>query len=173
MVLTRQEREYLAEKRKLTAALLMRERPYAYAEGGAAKGVIPEVVRQVARDLGVEIDILPAESPSEAARLLRLGQADFVADAICDFSWAEGMGMAPTQSYLQLDYVMVHRKGIPPGDNPRVACCETLLHTKNYIDPKYPADRRVYADSIEECFRLVNEGKTTSDEVLRVIYEDI
>lgn len=100
LILNRQEKEYLAKKKKLTTAILVQEKPYAYMVKGELHGVIPNLIKQIAADLKIEIEILETSSPAEAESLIKQGKIDFVADAVCDFSWAEKLNMAPTQSYL-------------------------------------------------------------------------
>ncbi len=159
LILNRAEREYLQEKQKLRTVIFNEHHPYAFFEDGKMQGVIPEILTQISEDLGVEIEIVHPDSRDEAERLIRSGQVDFVADAICDFSWAHGHNMRPTQFYLDLEYVPVARKGERIRDTSRVACVEELLYTKNYIEPLFSAERRLYVSSLEEGFRAVSEGK--------------
>lgn len=159
LILNRQEREYLAEKKKLVAAVFIKEKPYAYHEGGELKGVIPDVVAQIADDLGIEIELLETKSAAETTQMIKTGKVDFVADAVCDFSWAASLNMVPTQSYLQLDYVTVKRRGVTPDASSRVACDESLLYTHTFIMPRYPEEQLVYANNIRECFRFVSDGR--------------
>ena len=159
LVLTRQEREYLEQKKKLRAAIMMPDKPYAYMAGEVWEGVIPGAVAQMSEDLGIEIEILPTQSREESAQLIKSGQVDFVADAVCDFSWAKEFNMIPTQSYLHLEYVPVKREGTFLDDTSRVACVEDFLYTKVYIAPRYDKEHRVTLDNMEECFRAVSEGR--------------
>lgn len=159
LVLTKQERDFLQEKKRLRGAILMPEKPYAYRDGDKWEGVIPGVVEEIARDLGVEIELVPTNDTVETEQLIRSGQVDFIADAICDFSWAKDYNMIPTQSYLHLEYVPVKRQDVVLNDYSRVACVEQLLYTKTFISPRFDADHRVYTDSMSECFRAVSDGR--------------
>ena len=161
LILSPQEREYLAGKKKLTTAIFMREPPYIYWEDDEAKGVIPEILRQISKDLGVEIEIIPTESSAEAMRLIQMGKIDFLGDVICDFSWAGEQNVVPTQSYLQIDFVPVHRRNAILDDNATVACVPTHQYTASFIAPRYPEKRCLNFEDIEECFRAVGEGRAT------------
>lgn len=161
LVLTRPEKTYLAEKKKLTTAIFMRGKPYIYWEGGEARGVLPEIIRQISKDLDVEIEILPTESSAEAVKLLQRGKIDFLADIICDFSWAEERSAVPTQTYLQMDFVAVRHRGHIPSNADVVACVADHHYTASYIEPRYPEERRLLCADIQECFRAVSEGKAT------------
>ena len=160
LILNRQEKEYLQQKQKLKTAILVKEKPYAYTDGkGELHGVIPRIIQQIASDLNIEIEIVDTKSPAEAAQLIKTGQLDFVADAVCDFSWASDLNMSPTQSYLQLEYVAVTRRNVDEEDSLIVACDKSLLYTQNFIFPRFDEQHRVYADNLRECFKLLSEGE--------------
>ena len=158
LILNKQEKDFLSEKGKLTTAILMKDKPYAYHENGELHGVIPAVVKQISEDLNVEIEIIETETPADASNLIQRGAIDFIADAVCDFSWAKTLNMAPTQSYLSLDYVAVTRRGEEIKKNSVVACVPDLLYTKTFIYPRYAESDRFYCKSLEECFSAVSDG---------------
>ena len=160
LILNHQEKEYLVQKKVLKTAIFLKNKPYAY-KGADNKihGVIPRLIQQISDDLNIEIEIIDTTSPEETKQLIKNGQIDFVADCICDFSWANDMNMVPTQAYLQLDYVPVTRRGNNVEDNFKiVACAPDLLYTKNFIFPTYPSENRIYAENLQDCFKIVNEG---------------
>lgn len=159
LVLTKQEREYLATKERLLAVILLPERPYAYRVGDTWEGVIPGVIEEISQDLGIKIDIVPTKDTVEARQLIKSGQVDLVADAFCDFSWAKDYNMIPTQSYLHLEYVPVKRQDAVLNDYSRVACVEQLLYTDTFIARRYDKEHCVYVSDIRECFRAVNDGR--------------
>ena len=159
LILNRQEREYLQERDKLRAVVFNMRKPYAFLEDGVMKGVIPEIMAQISEDLGIEIELVPTESLEEAEKFIRTGQVDFVADAVCDFSWANEHNIRPTQFYQEFKYVPVTRKGEPLRDASRVACVKDLLFTKSHIEPRFPEEQRVYVSSVEECFQAVSDGR--------------
>ncbi|MBR6012850.1 MAG: EAL domain-containing protein [Selenomonadaceae bacterium] len=159
LILTRQERDYLAQKKKLRTAILMFEKPYAYKINGELHGIIPNLIKKIADDLKIEIEIVETNSSVENENLIKQGKIDFAADVICDFSWAEKLGMAPTQSYLNLDYVSVTRRGSELNSSPVVACAPDLLYTRNFVFPLYPEEKRLYFENLEECFKAVSEGR--------------
>ncbi len=159
LILTSPEKEYLKQKKKLKTAIMMYEKPYAYYEGGELRGVIPYILREISRELNIKIEIAETKSPEEALQLIRGGTIDFVADIVCDFSWAENYNMAPTQSFLNLDYVPVSRTDASPNNAGIVACAEDLLYTPNFIFPRYPEERRLLLSDLRECFLAVSEGR--------------
>ncbi len=158
LILNRQEKEYLAEKKKLKTAILMHEKPYSYWENGKIQGVIPRIINQISNDLNIEIEIVETHTPQEAANLIRQGKVDFIADAVCDFSWAEKLNMLPTQSYLKLEYVPVMRRDNSIDDALIVACVSNLLYTQTYVFPRYAEENRLYLPTLKDCFLAVSDG---------------
>lgn len=159
LILSKLDKDYLAKKKKLTTAILSQNKPYAYVENGEFYGIIPGLINAISKDLNVDIEIIKVFDTKEAENLIRTGRIDFVADAICDFSWAKDLNMAPTQSYLPLEYIPITRRGSHTDNNSVVACVANLLHTKNFIFKLYPEDKRYYCSSMQECFEAVSDGR--------------
>ena len=158
LILNRPEKEYLKQKKKLKTAILMHEKPYAYYENGKLKGVIPRVIKQISEDLNIEIEITETHTPAETSQLIQNGTVDFIADSVCDFSWAGNLNMAPTQSYLQLEYVPVTRRN-SENKSGVVACAGDLLYTKTFVFSRYPEDKRLIFSNLRECFKAVSDGQ--------------
>lgn len=160
LVLNPEERAYLKAKGKMAVAVLMHQKPYLYKDGeGVWQGVIPAVLRQIARDTGVEIEILEAESLEEVRRMVRRGSVDFVADVPCDFSWLRDLGLAPTQPYMDVHYVQVWRQGANHLQHPRVAAVQDSFHTKEFVELTYKEEQITYYSTMEECLKAVSDGK--------------
>lgn len=162
LILSRNEKNFLAEKKKLRAAIFMYKQPYAYKDkSGNLVGVVPEIIKKIGDDLNLEIEIVETKSLSETRALIQKGEIDFVADAVCDFSWAEEFSMNPTQPYLMLDYIPVTRADYfeSPSANPTVAVCKSMLYTADYVEPNYPKENILYLSTFEETLQAVNNGQ--------------
>ena len=151
LILTRQEKEYLSQKKKLKTAITHKN--------SELLGMAPILINQISKDLNIEIEIVETKTPEEAYHLIQTGQIDFIADAVCDFSWAEKFNMKPTQAYLLLEYVAVIRGDINIDDAKIVACDRNRLYTKKFVFPRFPESHRIYTNDLLECFQLLNEGK--------------
>ena len=159
LMLNKQEKDYLAQKKKLTAAILMKDKPYVYEVNGKLRGVIPRLIQQISEDLDIEIEIMDTKTPIETAQLMQSGKIDFIADVVCNFSWAKDINMAPTQSYLQMEYVLVSRRGNEITDKSIIACDSDLIYAQSYIMSNYSNDRRLFFKDMKECFQAVSDGK--------------
>ena len=159
LILSRDERLFLQEKKKLTAVIFVWQRPLAYMENGQIRGVYADIVKRIESDLGVKIEILNISSTKEATDALRMGRADFAVDTVCDFSWTNSLNLNPTQTYMSLEYIMVKRRGETMSANSKIAACPSWLFTHNFVERRYPPERIVYCDTIEECFAAVSGGR--------------
>ena len=160
LVLGLHEREYLKKKDVLRAGIFTMIKPYAYRdEEGNLVGVYPDIIKKISIDLNTKIEIVETKTVEELHDLLKRGEIDFVADAICDYGQT-GTFAKPTRSYLKYDYVPVTRPDYfeDPSSAPIVACVPDWFVTKTFIEPKYPRLKRVYVSSLEEGIRAVNSG---------------
>ena len=162
LILSKTEKDYLAERKKLRTAIFLHQQPYAYYNANNELiGVVPDLLNKIAQDLNIEIEIVPTETISEAGELIQKGEIDFIADAVCDPSWAKNFHMKPTQSYLSMDYVPVTREGDLEKDNSgfTVACIDDMFHTEAFIYDMFPEDRRFAVASPEAALVAVAEGR--------------
>ena len=160
LILTRQEREYLQERKKLKAAVAIHQKPYTYFEDGEAKGAMPEIVGRIASDLGVEVEIVETKSITETRALIKAGEIDFVVDAVGDHSEGDQYNIRLTQPYFKLSYVPLKRSDDLHRDSQlKVACVPDFVYTKVYIEPRFPNEQRLYFPTVQECFKAVSDGR--------------
>ncbi len=160
LILSRSEKDYLAGREKLRAAIFMYRQPYAYYnEDNELVGVMPEIIRRISYDLGVEIEIVETKNLTETRELMEKGEIDFIVDAVCDYSWAQSFNMKPTQSFLSMEYIPVTRKNESLPATAKVACCRDMFYTRDFIEPLYPEDKRVYVDTLEDSILAVEDGR--------------
>ncbi len=162
LILSKSEKKFLAEHNKIRTAIFLYRQPYAYYNSnGELIGIVPDILKKVSEDLNIEIEIVPTNSIEEASDLIKKGEVDFIADSVCDYSWAEDFNMKPTQSYLSMDYVPVTREGDLEKNisTLRVACIDGMFHTEAFIYPLYSPDKRVSVLSPEAALVAVAEGR--------------
>lgn len=75
-------------------------------------GVAGDYAELLALTLGLQFEVVPADSPTELLRLAREGLVDLV--ALSDSRYAAGTGLAYSQPYLHLPEVFVIRQNQPP-----------------------------------------------------------
>ena len=169
LLLSRDERNFLAEKQKLRTAIFTYEQPYAYHDdSGKLVGVIPDIIERISKDLDVEIEIVETNSPKETRTLILNGEIDFVADTVCDFSWAEKYNISPTQNYFRRDYVPVMRANSKFSRQPIVACCEDRLYSLDFVEANFPKENVLYLPTFADTLKAVNDGRAD----MTYIYSD-
>ena len=171
LLLSRDEKNFLAEKQKLRTAIFVYQQPYAYRDGdGKLIGVIPDIIQRISEDLNMEIEIVETHSPDETLDLMVNGEIDFVADTVCDFSWAGKYNISPTQNYFRRDYVPVMRTNYRPDSSQQsiVACREGALYTADFVEPNFSKDNILYLPTFEATLKAVNDGKAD----ITYIYRD-
>ena len=159
LILTQKEKDYLQQKKTLKAVVSPGQKPYTYFENGEYKGIIAQLMKMLADDLGINLEIIETRSNAESYALIKEGKADVVLDFYSDFNWAERNNVTLTIPYLRLDYVEVVRRGSSEEKNPRVACVRSHFYTKAYVEKLHPKERCVYFDTVDECLAAVSHGQ--------------
>ena len=162
LTLSNMERNYLEDKGKLKTAIFLAHQPYAYRdENNQLVGFVPELIKKISQDLNIEIEIIERKTVPEIQEMLKRGELDFVADAVCDYSWAESFNAKPTNPYLELEYIPVTRRDYPlnfEDRNTKIACVKDAYHTAHFIELNFAETQRVYVASYEDALKAVNEG---------------
>lgn len=163
LLLTRSEKDFLAEKKKLRTAVLFYQKPRVYEDdNGNLTGLMIDIIHRISEDLNIEIEIVETKSYEEARNLIQNGEIDFITDAICDFSWAKEYNINPTQKFFEMDYVPVMRPNnhvSETSENIKVACVSGMFYTMNFIEMKFPKENIVYFPNFEECLKAVESGQ--------------
>ena len=158
LLLTPDEKEYLAAHPVISAAASPGQKPYTYFEDGEAKGVIAEIMHLMEKDLGVRFDVRETKTNSELTQLLSKGEIEVVADYYADHNWGHMHKAILTFPYLTINYVPVMGRGRDLPQNPIVACVKGHFYTHEYTEKKYPAEQLMYFDTVDECMDAVNRG---------------
>ena len=162
LLLSHDEKIFLDEKPKLRTAIFIYQKPYAYRDSkGNLVGVIPDIIKRISEDLKIKIEIVETNSPAETRDLIANGEIDFVADTVCDFSWAEKYNISPTQNYFRRDYVPLTRPNnyIDPSQKQIVACRKDMLYVSDFIETNFPEKNIIYMPTMADTLRAVNDGR--------------
>ncbi len=158
LLLTREEKEYLAAHPVISAAASPGQKPYTYFENGEAKGVIAEIMHLMETDLGIRFDVRETKTNGELMQLLTGGKIETVADYYADHNWGHMHNAILTFPYLNINYVPVMRRDRNMPQKPLVACVKSHFYTHEYVEKKFPVEQLVYFDTIDECMDAVNRG---------------
>ena len=170
LILSKAERDYLATRKKLKAAIFIYYQPFAYHdENGKLTGLFPELIHRISEDLGIEIEIVETHSMTETRDLIQSGGVDIVADAILDHSWGNKNNIKVTPSYLTYEYAAATREGyeLDVTKHPTVACVEKMLYTKNILLPQVQSNNVLFCKDWEECLQAVSDGRADVTYILK------
>ncbi len=159
LILTPDEKEYLASHPVISAVASPGQKPYTYFENGEAKGVIADIIHLMEKDLGVHFDIRETKTSGELMQLLTKGDIEAVTDYYADYNWGHLHNAFLTLPYLTINYVPVMRRDRDLPQKPIVACVKNQFNTHEYVEQKYPAEQLMYFDTTDECMDAVNRGK--------------
>ncbi|MBP5200320.1 MAG: EAL domain-containing protein [Schwartzia sp.] len=158
LILTPEEKDYLAKHPVISAVASPGQKPYTYFEDGEAKGVITEIIRLMEKDLGIRFDIHETENSGKLIHLLETGEIEVVADYYADYNWGHLHNAILTFPYLTINHVPVMRTNHDLPQNPTVACTKNHFYMHEFVERKYPPQQLVYFNTINECIEAVNRG---------------
>lgn len=127
LILTPDERAWLAAHPHIRAFASPSQPPYAYFENGEHKGVTQDILRRIEHDLGITFDITPTSTNEELFRRLDDGEADVMCDFFFDYNWAHEHHMMITNPYLVVTYVLVHRRNEDIPSSPDIAAVKSII----------------------------------------------
>ncbi len=158
LLLTPDEKEYLASHPVISAAASPGQKPYTYFEDNEAKGVIQEIIQCMEKDLGVRFEVRETQNSGELIQLLTGGEIEVVNDYYADHNWAHLHNAVLTFPYLTINYVPVMQREKVLPEKPVIACAKNHFYTHKYVEQTFPPEQLAYYDTIDECMEAVNCG---------------
>lgn len=145
------EREFIKNAGVVKVATWPDREPLSYFEKGECKGIVPDLMRLAASDLGLKIEFVETDTYAESCEIVQEGKADIMTNFMTDFDEAEELNVKLTSPYMNLEYCRVSKKGNLPEKQ------TIALPTDNVLVSRY-----VYENfSREQIF----EYETTSDAI--------
>ncbi len=150
--------ELSSEKTKLKVIASPDRSPYSHYDGGAMKGIVPDVFDAIAKNCGIDYEIIEPENRTQYKELIESGDVDIVLDAPADYTWAENNHYVLTDSYMTTTISRITRKNwdgsvqtvaVRPQLNEKSAYAIDLIFSKECIE---------YED-FDECIDAVRTGK--------------
>ncbi|MDO4204594.1 MAG: EAL domain-containing protein [Selenomonadaceae bacterium] len=155
---TAAELKFLKEHPVLRASAMTDQEPFSYMDGTDYKGVLADLLKIMADDMGVTIEMVPARGPEDTVDNISSGKADFVADLNTDITWARRLRMNITAPYMNVFYAQVARKGSKIPENPLVAAPRFHFFTQRFVEPRHRGGNVVYFDNVESTIDAVSNG---------------
>jgi signal transduction histidine kinase len=159
---TAAERKFIKHSQKkgtvYTAVINPDRNPYSYFVDGEARGILPDIFREIENRTGLKFKIINTESRADYFKYVNNGKADVQIDAVVDYYTAEQNGYRLTDYYLSTPISKITRKN-SKGRNKIVAVLKLSSGKKIYQQSIEEADRVVTFDTVKECAEAVAAGK--------------
>lgn len=157
LLLTPEEKEYLAQHRHFTAYASADQRPFSYFVDGQHRGIVHDILTQIEHDLGITIDVQQAPAEKDWMQEgFSLDDKDLYADVYQDFNYAHEEKLYLTLPYIHLNYVHVTRRGKKLPRTPIVAAVKNDGATRDYVQKNFPAESIQTYDTPAEALKAVD-----------------
>jgi len=92
--------DYKKSEEKLQVYFIPDSQPYCFIKDGEIVGIIPDIVRCLMDETGLDYEFVAADSPQDYKRIFEQGKADIFPAMVGTDSYAESMGYLMTDVYL-------------------------------------------------------------------------
>ena len=155
---TADELKFLKEHPVLRASAMTDQAPFSYMENGIHKGVLADLLKQMAEDMGITIEMVPSLGPEDTVASLASGKADFVADLNADITWVRRLKMNMTAPYMNVFFAQIARRGSTVPADPVVAAPRLHFFAQQFVGPLHRNGTVVYFENIDSTIDAVANG---------------
>ena len=159
--LTQNERAYLKSlpaDRVFTVLMDPDREPYSFFKDGAASGVIPEIMDEIAKRAGIAISYLKPETTEEYDQMLKDKDYDIVADAFFNYDQAEKFGFKMTGSYMTTTLTRIFQRNLL-SDPKTIAAVSGDYFSKADSSIQSAASSVLFYPTIRDCINAVSQGE--------------
>ena len=139
-----------ADKTVVKAAVNPDREPYSWFENGEAKGIIADILRSTADELGLECEIIETKTREEYEELIDSGTIDIKADIDCTFDTDCESEYKATQPYFTTTVSVLHRIGFSGRMN-KIAVPQDNVTVRDIIKSMWRDAGILELDSLEDC----------------------
>ena len=159
--LTEEEQELLTqlvdEKQVIRGVMDPDAIPYSWYEDGEAYGIVSELFKETARQLGLKYEIVPVETKEEYQQVYESGQADIWMDIDTYYANDGEWRYKITEPYLTTTASILRRRDSSHKIE-KIVIEEEGVVIKEIITATWPEAEIYVADSLEECTAEVLSG---------------
>ena len=163
--LTKDEMDYLSEKKVLRVIAAPDRDPVSYYQNGSYHGIIADFLGKTASDLHVEIQPVMVTSFEEALDKIRSDEADVIGDFLFDEGFAEKNKLQLSPAFLENQVVAVYRKGHAVSEKHHVKIAEpnSFLPLSSSLNALFSDSEVTYFQSDTACLDgLISGGQDIS-----------
>ena len=132
--------------------------PYSYYEDGVAKGIVPEIFREIAKRIGLQYEIMPTETYEEYNEFVRNGGAEIDLTCFADYGLAEFHGLDLSNSYMSTTMALLTREGFQ-GKPSKIAVLKLANNNTTYFKQITEGMTYQFYDTNAACIQAVLSGE--------------
>lgn len=159
---TAEERSYIKSVqesgRKVKVTINSGREPVSYFVDGEARGILPEIAREVMSRTGLPYEFVETPPTVDARELLARGEADVRFDGTSDFNDAESRGLRVTDPYLELPLSIVTLKNFA-GHPKSVAVMRNSDVVEEYAAQLFGDSAIARYETTQDCLNAVLSGR--------------
>ncbi|MHC1773643.1 MAG: EAL domain-containing protein [Flexilinea sp.] len=159
--LTQEELDYLQQKRTLRVTASPDKAPISFFENGIYEGIVADILKKAATDLGITIEPVEARSYTEALNKVNNGEADVIGDFQSDIGLADQNGIVLTSPYMENQVLAVVRKDDPDTEKNTIRIAEPygFSFAAGFLESAYRETEITYYETDEDCIKAVSDGR--------------
>ena len=160
IILTEEEKEYLSNVDSLKVVYIDNFKPLQYYDesDNEVKGILIDIVKLMAENLNVSLELIKAESYDEAYNLLKENN-DYIAIGIpIDYSSNIKNNIIFSKSYLDLDIVRVYSKNAPTNEEDQILA---LPYGYGYSSLILGYKKIEYYATLADCLKAVENNQAS------------
>lgn len=128
-------------------------------ETGEYKGIYADAMKLIADESGLQFQFVPIEDYKNAWEMLRNGEAEMAAGMYVDDSLAKEYDLHYSNAYLNANYTMIAKEDNSLDSIFRIALPENYVGILSYVANNYPEWEVIQGENVEECLKMVADGK--------------
>ena len=160
--LTRDEQQMLQELQAAGTTVLgvmnPDNGPYSWFEDGEAQGIVADLFRATAEELGLPFEIVQVDSKEAYKQTVASGSVDLWLDMTCSGEDPYADGYKMTDPYLTTSMSVLRRRGTTEKIE-TVVVPENTIPMQDMISKYWPDAKIVTVDSLEACKQAVVSGR--------------
>lgn len=158
--LTEEEHKFIEENSEIKVILPALRKPIAYKENGNYKGIVLDIMNEMAKRLGITFQYQTSDTQAEGIQALTAGKVDIIANVYTDYGWAEFNQLFLSNPYMTLGYVAITNVGEQPN-NPdlHVAAVKGYRFSTDYVEHFYSPQQITWYENEMECLKAVKNKK--------------
>lgn len=156
-----------SEKVVIRAAINPDREPYSWFENGEAKGIVADIFKATAEELGLDYEIVETNTRAEYEELVKSGGIDIKTDIDCTFNTDCEQNYKATEPYLTTTVSLLRQRGSSGGIR-TIAVPQDNVSIRRMINSMWRDAGIVQVESLEKCSSDVLSG--TADAALLMTY---